>query len=63
MAGLPLGINFTRNEVLVGLTRQLTARLSCALHYQFSQYDEPSSGDANNFTAQGVFATLVYKWE
>ncbi len=61
--GLPLGVNFTRNEVLVGLTRQLTARLSCALHYEFSQYDEPSSGNANNFTAQGVFATLVYKWE
>ena len=61
--GLPLGINFTRNEVLAGVTRQLTARLSCALHYQFSQYDEPSSGNANNFTAQGVFATLVYKWE
>jgi hypothetical protein len=63
VAGLPLGINFTRYEVLVGLTRQLTARLSCALHYQFSQYDEPSSGNANNFTAQGVFATLVYKWQ
>ena len=63
LEGLPLGINFTRDEVLVGLTRQLTTRLSCALHYQFSQYDEPSSGSANNFTAQGIFATLVYKWQ
>ena len=62
-AGLPLGINFTRDEVLIGLTRQLTTRLSCALHYQFSEYNEPSSGSANNFTAQGVFATLVYKWQ
>jgi hypothetical protein len=61
--GLPLGINFTRDEVLIGLTRQLTTRLSCALHYQFSQYNEPSSGNANNFTAQGIFATLVYKWQ
>jgi hypothetical protein len=61
--GLPLGINFTRDEVLIGLTRQLTTHLSCALHYQFSQYNEPSSGSANNFTAQGVFATLVYKWQ
>ena len=63
VAGLPLGINFTRDEVLVGVTRKLTKRLSCALHYQFSQYSEPSSGNANNFTAQGVFATLVYKWQ
>jgi hypothetical protein len=62
-AGLPLGIDFTRNEVLFGVTRQLTSRLSCALHYQFSDYSEPTSGNANNFTAQGVFATFVYKWQ
>ena len=63
VAGVPLGIDFTRNEVLVGLTRKLTERLSCALHYQFSNYSEPTSGNANNFTAQGVFATFVYKWQ
>jgi hypothetical protein len=62
-AGMPLGIDFTRNELIVGLTRQITKRLSGALHYEFSQYSEPSSGTANNFTAQGIFATLVYKWQ
>jgi hypothetical protein len=62
-AGIPLGIDFTRNQLIVGLTRQLTKRLSGALHYEFSEYSEPSSGNANNFTAQGVFATLVYKWQ
>jgi hypothetical protein len=61
--GVPLGMDFTRYEVLIGLTRQLTTRLSCALHYEFSQYTEPSSGSANNFTAQGIFATFVYKWQ
>ncbi len=61
--GTPLGLNFTRNELIVGLTRQLTKRLSGALHYQFSQYSEPSSNNMNNFTAQGVFATLAYKWQ
>jgi hypothetical protein len=61
-AGMPLGIDFTRNELIIGLTRQITKRLSGALHYEFSQYSEPSSGNANNFTAQGIFATLVYKW-
>jgi hypothetical protein len=63
VAGLPLGLDFTRDEVIIGLTRQLTTRLSCALHYEFSKYNEPSSGSANNFTAQGIFATLVYKWQ
>jgi Planctomycete cytochrome C len=63
VTGVPLGLDFTRDEVIIGLTRQLTTRLSCALHYEFSKYNEPSSGSANNFTAQGVFATLVYKWQ
>ena len=62
-AGLPLGIDFTRNRVIIGLTRQLTKHLSGALHYEFSQYSEPSSGGANNFNAQGIFATFAYKWQ
>jgi hypothetical protein len=60
--GVPLGIDFTRHDLIVGLTRQLTQNLSCALHYQFSEYSEPSSGNLNNFTANGIFATLVYRW-
>ena len=62
-SGVPLGIDFTRNQLIVGLTRQITKRLSGALHYEFSEYSEPTSGGANNFTAQGIFATLVYKWQ
>ena len=59
--GVPLGIDFTRHTLLVGLTRQFSSRLSGALHYTFSQYSEPSSGTLNNFTANGVFAMLSYK--
>jgi hypothetical protein len=61
-AGIPLGLDFARHELLVGLTRHLTKRLSGGLHYQFSKYSEPSTGNVNNFTAHGVFATLAYKW-
>jgi Planctomycete cytochrome C len=61
-AGIPLGLDFTRHELLAGLTRQLTKRLSGALHYRFSQYSEPGSGNVNNFTAHGIFATLTYRW-
>jgi hypothetical protein len=60
--GVPLGLDFTRHVLFVGLTRQLTQNLSGALHYEFSRYSEPSSGNLNDFTAHGVFATLVYKW-
>jgi hypothetical protein len=61
-AGVPLGLNFTRHELLVGLTRQFSNRLSGALRYGFSQYSQPGSGNLNNFTAQGIFASLNYKW-
>ena len=60
--GLPLGINFTRHDLIVGLTRQFTDRLSGALRYGFSQYSEPSNGNVNNFTSQGIFAFISYKW-
>ena len=49
--------------MVVGLTRKLTKYLSGSLHYEFSEYSEPTSGGANNFIAQGIFATLVYKWQ
>lgn len=61
-AGVPAGLDYTRHDVIIGLTRQLTKRWSGALRYEFSQYTEPSSGNINNFTAQGVFATLIFKW-
>jgi Planctomycete cytochrome C len=61
-AGIPFGLDFARHELLVGLTRQMTRRLSGGLRYQFSDYSEPSSGNVNNFTAHGVFATLAYQW-
>jgi hypothetical protein len=59
---MPLGLNFTHQVVVVGLTRRLTQNLSGVLRYEFSHYSEPSSGNLNNFTSQGVFATLIYKW-
>jgi hypothetical protein len=61
-AGVPLGLDFTRNQLLVGLTRQFSQRLTGALHYEFSQYAEPGSGQANIFSAHGIFATLACQW-
>ncbi len=62
LAGLPLGIDFTRHELLVGLTHQFSNRLSAALRYGFSRYLEPSGGNVNNFTAHGIFASVNYQW-
>jgi len=60
--GLPLGINYTRHALMAGVTRRLTSYLSTNLRYGFYEYAEPSSGSVNNYTAHGVFATLVFKW-
>ena len=61
-AGVPLGIEFTHHQLLVGLARRFSSRLSGSLRYSFSQYTEPSSGNRNNFTAHGIFATFDYRW-
>lgn len=61
-AGVPLGIDFTRHQLWVGLSRQFNRRVSASLRYSFSEYLEPSSGNMNNFTAHGIFATFDYRW-
>ena len=33
-----------------------------SLRYGFSQYSQPSKGNVNNFTGQGIFASINYKW-
>ncbi|HEX4122240.1 MAG TPA: c-type cytochrome domain-containing protein [Verrucomicrobiae bacterium] len=60
-AGLPLGLDYTRHDLSVSLTRKFSARLAGSLRYAFSQYTEPSSGNGNNYLANGVFCALTYK--
>lgn len=62
VGGLPLGLDYTRHALTVGLTRRLTNLLSTKLGYGFYQYREPSTGGGNNYTAHGIFATLIMKW-
>jgi hypothetical protein len=58
---VPLGLDFTRNRLIATLTRRFSARVSGSLRYEFDQYTEPDGG-ANNFTANGIFATIAYNW-
>jgi len=60
--GLPLGVEFVRQGLMLGVTRRFSASLSTNLRYSYYQYSEPSSGGVNNYTAHGVFATVVMKW-
>ncbi len=60
--GLPLGLDFTRHALMIGFTCRLTSYLNSSLRYGFYQYNEPSSGQVNNYTAHGIFATCSFTW-
>ena len=62
VAGLPLGLDYTRNGLMTGITRRLTKSITTNLRYAFYQYSEPSTGGLNNYTAHGIFASLVLTW-
>ena len=60
--GLPLGIQYQRHSAQAGLTRRFGKNVAAKLQYRFDYYDEPSSGGANNYTAQSVFGTLSFQF-
>ena len=60
--GLPVDLNYTRHGLMAGVTRRMTSNITSNMRYGFYQYSEPSTGGINNYTAHGVFATLVFKW-
>jgi len=61
-AGLPLGLEFRRHGVEVGVTRRWLKTLSTRVQYGYYRYDEPSSGGFTDYTAHAVFATVTMRW-
>jgi mono/diheme cytochrome c family protein len=61
-AGLPLGLEFQRHGVEVGVTRRWLKSISTRLQYGFYKYDEPSSGGFTDYTAHAIFGTLTLRW-
>ncbi len=60
--GLPLGLTYSRHGLMAGVSRRLTSYLTSTIRYGFYRYSEPSTGGSNDYTAHGVFATLMVKW-
>jgi len=60
--GLPLGLDYVRHGLMVGLTRRLSSRLTTNIRYGFYHYSEPNTGGVAAYNAQGVFASLMVKW-
>jgi hypothetical protein len=61
-AGLPLGLEFRRHGVEVGISRRWLNAVSTRLQYGFYKYEEPSRGNFTDYTAHAVFATLTARW-
>ena len=61
-ASVPTGINYERHDVRFGVRRRVTKNLAMNLTYGFSQYREPTSGGATDFTAHSIFATATVAW-
>jgi hypothetical protein len=61
VAGVPLGLNFTRHSASIALVEHFSDKISGALRYAFYTYAEPGSGGLTDYTAQGIFATLAFR--
>ncbi len=55
---VPVDIRYQEQSIQAGLTRRFSKNLAGRLQYSFDYYHEPSSGDANDFRAHTIFATL-----
>ncbi len=60
--GLPLGLDYDRHGVRVGITRQLSKSTTARLQYGHFAYDEPSSGHLRDYTAHQILAVLSVRW-
>jgi hypothetical protein len=57
--GLPLGIDYDRHGLVVGVRRQIKKNLTTNLEYGYFRYREPTAGRQNDYTAHAIFATLT----
>lgn len=61
-SGLPLGIDYQRHGLRLGLSHRFWKRFFTRLEYAWFLYDEPSSGGFGDYLGHGVFATLNMRW-
>jgi hypothetical protein len=61
VAGVPLGLDYTRHNATIALVKHFSDKLSVAVRYAFYTYAEPTSGGLTDYTAQGIFASLSFR--
>jgi len=60
--GLPLGLDYDRYGVQLGLLRRFSKSVTARLQYGYFSYHEPSSGNLLDFTAHQVLAVVNLRW-
>ena len=60
--GLPLGLDYDRHGVQLGLLRRFSKSVTARLQYGYFAYHEPSSGNLLDFTAHQVLAVVNLRW-
>ena len=61
-AGLPLGIEYDQRSVQAGLTTRILDKIQLDLQYLYQEYQEPTSGLLNDYTAHGIFGSCTLTW-
>jgi hypothetical protein len=60
--GLPLGLDYDRHGVQLGLLRRFSKSVTARLQYGYFAYHEPSGGNLFDFTAHQVLAVVNLRW-
>lgn len=60
--GLPLGIDYQSHALMAGISRKLSTNVIVRVRYGFYEYDQPSNGGIDNYTAQLVAANCTVRF-
>ena len=61
-AGLPLGLDYQRHGLLVGLTHRISNHIIARLRYGYYAYDDRSSGGVDNYIAHLASASCTVRF-
>jgi hypothetical protein len=62
VAGVPLGVDYTRHTATVAIVEHFSPKVAGAVRYSFYTYSEPTADGLADYTAQGIFASLTFRW-
>jgi hypothetical protein len=60
-SALPLGIDYGWHSMMAGVRHEISKNMTARLQYGFFRYVEPTSGNAADYDAHAIFATLLVR--